>query len=741
MARYRLLLLCVGQAVVAHGLKCLAGLVPFGDHLYDIACEACKRYHDACQMPEAVAQVEALAQASLDEAKTEANQVFEEVRTTSDPDVAAQLAQQDVQKALVGYLENVPSAVRSSLRRPADPTGRSVPHRFSFQTPEDFLRLLPPRPPRFHQGDLVVGNWQLHELLGVGGFGEVWKAQHPHLRNLPPVALKFCLDESSARYLRHEATIIDQLMGHSRRFPGIVELRHAYLDTDPPCLEYEFINGGNLCGILHQWQGMDQGKRTAQATRLIQRLAGILAPLHRLNPAIVHRDLKPANILMFRNDSGKYDLKIGDFGIGGVSSQQALTGASRGFSRGDLLSQSLRGSHTPLYASDEQMRGSDPNPRDDVHALGVIWFQMLVGDLDRRAGSDLDEELRDLGVADGIINLVKRCVARRERRVADAGELADRIISLTRGDTPKSSPVVSMAPPLISVPSPGQYGWPGQTGLTLRTSPGQSSSPPVVPSTVAMGVMASQLRGRQAGETVSIDLATRVSMTFAWIPPGTFLMGSPANESDRKNDETQHNVTLTKGFWLGIHQVTQAQWQEIMKANPKRVQKDDRCPVVHVSWGMCQKFVHTLGQRTEKQFRLPSEAEWEYACRAGTTTPYSFGETISTDQANYDGTSTYGHGKVGVSRQNTTRVGKFLANAWGLYDMHGNVWEWCQDWYSLYSGSITEDPQGPAKGELRVLRGGSWNSGPSECRSANRYGLGPGGRNGNCGCRVVLCLD
>jgi serine/threonine protein kinase len=179
---------------------------------------------------------------------------------------------------------------------------------------------------------------------------------------------------------------------------------------------------------------MNPAKRIEQATQLIQRLAGILAPLHRLDPAIVHRDLKPANILMVRKESGKYDVKIGDFGIGGVSARQALAGASRGVSRGDLLSQSLRGSHTPLYASDEQMGGNDPDPRDDVHALGVMWFQMLVGDLSRRAGSDLDEELRELKVPEKLIRLVKLCVARAGRRWANAGELAENIGHLLGND-------------------------------------------------------------------------------------------------------------------------------------------------------------------------------------------------------------------------------------------------------------------------------------------------------------------
>ena len=140
-------------------------------------------------------------------------------------------------------------------------------------------------------------------------------------------------------------------------------------------------------------------------------------------------------------------------------------------------------------------------------------------------------------------------------------------------------------------------------------------------------------------------------------------------------------------------------------------------------------------------YRLPTEAEWEYACRAGTTSPFHFGATISTDQANYDGNYIYGAGKKGVRRQKTTPAGSFPANAWGLYDMHGNVWEWCQDWYGPRSKIDIKDPQHVANGEVRVLHGGSWSNDPKYCRSTHRAREAPGHRYYNVGCRICLCLD
>jgi formylglycine-generating enzyme len=236
-----------------------------------------------------------------------------------------------------------------------------------------------------------------------------------------------------------------------------------------------------------------------------------------------------------------------------------------------------------------------------------------------------------------------------------------------------------------------------------------------------------------------VSLGEGVEMTFAFVPPGTFLMGSPATEPERTDDETQHRVTLTEGFWLAVHAVTQGQWEAVTGRNPSKF-KGDTLPVETVSWADCQKFVKRLSQKTGKRLRLPTEGEWEYACRAGTSTPFSFGETISTDQANYDGNYTYGKGKNGVYREKTTPVGSFPANAWGLH-MHGNVWEWCSDWFGPYPSGDSKDPQGANSGTVRVLRGGSWAGDPRFCRSAYRGRSVPGSRLDARGCRVLLCLD
>ena len=230
-----------------------------------------------------------------------------------------------------------------------------------------------------------------------------------------------------------------------------------------------------------------------------------------------------------------------------------------------------------------------------------------------------------------------------------------------------------------------------------------------------------------------------IGMKFVWIAPGNFMMGSPKEEKERGNDETRHKVTLAKGFYMGVYTVTQEQWQVVMGKNPSHFKNEKDLPVDTVSWEDCQEFIKNLREKDKKPYRLPTESQWEYCCRAGTTTRFYFGETISTDQANYNGNFTYGNGKKGVYREKTTPVGSFPANAWGLYDMHGNLLEWCQDWYGDYPQKDVVDPQGPEKGgKGRVLRGGSWLRSPENCRSAYRLWLEPGLRSRHFGLRICF---
>jgi uncharacterized protein (TIGR03067 family) len=229
-----------------------------------------------------------------------------------------------------------------------------------------------------------------------------------------------------------------------------------------------------------------------------------------------------------------------------------------------------------------------------------------------------------------------------------------------------------------------------------------------------------------------------IGMKFMWIAPGTLAMGSTEKEEGRNKDEVQHKVTLTKGFFLGMHTVTQEQWQAIMGSNPSHFKGDKNLPVENVSWDDCQEFCKKLQAKDKKAYRLPTEAEWEYACRAGTTTPFAYGETISTDQANYNGDEVYGKGKKGVYRAQTTVVGSFPPNAWGLFDMHGNVWQWCQDKYGEYAAKDATDPPGATSGDARVVRGGARYNHPASLRCAARHYFLPSYRSSYIGVRVCF---
>jgi parallel beta-helix repeat protein len=450
MSRLRVWFRCIGQAVCLNGPRALAGLMPFGEALYDIAADALRRLREAQDDDQLHLSMQEAAVASREEVKFEADAVAR--------DVAAEQPA-DVRQALSIYLSLLPGAIRQSLRRPADPAGHTVPAGFLLRTPEQLVPLLPARLPRFHPGDRPsgVGNWELDELLGIGGFGEVWLARHPRLKGIAPVALKFCLDPSAASILRHEADLLDRVMRQSDH-PGIVPLRQAYLDAEPLCLEYEYVPGGDLAGLLREWQQPSGGPTAEQRTKVVRQLAGIIGHAHQLDPPIVHRDLKPANVLVqarngpARPGQGPHSslpiLRVADFGIGGIAAVHALDQARHGSARGDVLVTALRGAHTPLYASPQQARGEAPDPRDDVHALGVIWYQLLTGDLaaSRPAGKGWRRKLGEQGLTADLLELLESAFdddpAERPR---DAAELAERLDDLL-DSTPLTVPVRPVPP-------------------------------------------------------------------------------------------------------------------------------------------------------------------------------------------------------------------------------------------------------------------------------------------------------
>ena len=248
----------------------------------------------------------------------------------------------------------------------------------------------------------------------------------------------------------------------------------------------------------------------------------------------------------------------------------------------------------------------------------------------------------------------------------------------------------------------------------------------------------------QPVKELKLDLGNGVSLKLVQISAGKFTMGSPETEKDRYKNETQHEVTISKSFYMGVTEVTQEQYEAVMGNNPSKY-KGKTNPVETVRWDDAVAFCKKLSQKTGKTVQLPTEAQWEYACRAGNRIRFSFGDKEEDlhkhgnycDKSNTDG-SDWQDKEHGDGFDKTAPVGSLKPNAWGLYDMHGNVWEWCQDWYAEYPAGAVTDPTREVNSGLRVVRGGSWYNNPPNCRSAYRRRVNAVDRNDASGFRVVV---
>jgi serine/threonine protein kinase len=361
------------------------------------------------------AELEALAQATAADVRAAVREVVVEL---------AQNRPEPEQFRLESYLLAVPAQIRRTCRRPTDASGRTMPQSLALARMEDLVPLLPPRPPRFAAGDRV-GDFELLELLGIGGFGEVWKARNPLLPGSPPVALKFCIDAEAADSLRREVELLGKIQWEGTH-PGIVQLRQTYLSAEPPFLEYELVEGGDLGGLIMEWHRQRGGPTPAEAARLIQRLAEIVAFAH--SRKIIHRDLKPANILILAGDGASTRLKIADFGIGAITAESASRAARHTGIMSTKSAAAFQGGYSLYYASPEQARGTaKADPRDDVHAIGVIWYQLLVGDLTAEAprGPGWKKRFAAKGMPAKMIEFLESCTAyERDDRPASAVEVA-----------------------------------------------------------------------------------------------------------------------------------------------------------------------------------------------------------------------------------------------------------------------------------------------------------------------------
>ena len=597
----------------------------------------------------------------------------------------------------------------------------------------------------FQIGDTIMSRYQILAKLGQGGMGVVYKCLDKTsgievaLKALPPELSHNTIEMNDIKDNFQMVTILSH--------KNIASIKQ--LEMDPASGNYyvimEYCPGEDLYSWLKQ--KLREGALTPDLViPIIRQVADALDYAHN-DCRIIHRDIKPANVMIDAN--GK--IKVLDFGL----AAQIHTSMTR-------VSMAYHGtSGTGPYMAPEQWRGKKQNAAADQYALAVMAYQLLSGELPFESPDPavlqqviLTQTADEIpGIPKYMNNAILRAMSKNpEERFASCTDFVDTLegkkgkgkgTKVNFNDVGKVWKYLAiaafvaltvMAGAYVFQGSPKQYG--GNTSSSNNSSTTSSSE------TYVSSGNSSEI---QFNGTVLLPDGVKLEMVK--IKAGSFWMGSPKNESGRDSGEILHKVKLTKDYWLGKYEVTQAQWKAVMGNNPSRSKRDNR-PVEKVSWDEAKSFCDQLNERYAGKlphgykFDLPTEAQWEYACRAETTTAYSYGDSSDTVKMNYLGHFPCGpHAAKGVFRGRTVDVGSLgYKNAWGLYDMHGNVREWCRDLYGSYrdGGGAVTDPVGPQTGSARVLRGGGWVSEAWRCRSAYRYYYNPYTRDFDLGFRLAL---
>ena len=638
---------------------------------------------------------------------------------------------------------------------------------------------------------LLNETYEVGEQIGEGGMGAVFRCRD--LATDQACAVKFlardlCESDAARRRFNHEARILAKL-----RHPNIVAIHAHGIEAGFPYLVMDLCvdQEGNPL-TLGKLQRRAEDRRI-EAEALLALLAPMLASVGYLHAqGLVHRDLKPDNFLLQPDEQGRLVPKLSDFGLITLTSDDELRARFQGsvslsIQSGDNKTRAMVG--TWDYMSPEQREGGSLDARSDVYSVGLImyrlatgytrvtrefpsevnpelpeWFDaMLETAMAREPGkrfptaelmyAELPAELRQAYGGPDVASLRRRTRLVTRRSLVYLAALvilcalvliaARRPLPTPDADAPEET--VAFPPPpgpeeAVAAPDPV----PDEPGDAAKPENAQAAPEPTPPGpdeaaepadpTAVVPVTVPAVVGPQLGQTWNV---AGLSLELAPIPAGSFTMGSPATEDGREDDEPQRQVTLTKAFWLGKCEVRQKDFEAIEGKNPSRFKGAD-LPVETLTWDEAAAFCRKLNDRERQagrlpvgyEYRLPTEAEWEYACRAGTQGQHALGADADSleDGAWYSGNS---EGK-------THAVGSKAPNAWGLHDMHGNVSEWCADWWGEYPPGELTDPVGAQVGPQRVHRGGSGANRPSACRAANRFSYSPGKVSNSLGFRVAL---
>lgn len=577
----------------------------------------------------------------------------------------------------------------------------------------------------FKENEVFAGRYRLISKIGVGGFSEVWKVAD-QMANDAVVALKVYapekgLDEYGLKQFRREYSVVLNL-----NHQNLLTARHFDIHDGHPYLIMPFCEGGSVYGRI-----IEKGNYTEEelAEFLVQ-IAPALANLH--ENEIVHQDIKPDNILL----DGKGNYLLMDFGISGK-----LRSTLR-------KSTTSAGTMTVAYAPPEKFKGMGVmSPESDIFSLGVMMIEMLTGDVPWNAmgGAYLksDDDLPELpdSFSRELRTMINSCL---KLDVAERCSLEE-ISSAAKGKLEKGSWDFGVAKSSAR-PKNSDRKTEKQEGFTDSANSGrktqrmdfndlnhESTATKRKPLGLIIGLVIIIAVGLLWFLNKPIDeksVIQELINNMVDVQGGTFTMGCTSEHNDCQDDESPaHSVTLSS-FSIGKYEVTQAQWQAITGNNPSKFSGCDNCPVENVSWNEIQDFIKSLNEKTGKTFRLPTEAEWEFAARGGNNREgyiYSGSNSLSSVAWFNDN-----------SGSKTHIVGQKSANELGLYDMSGNVWEWCSDYYGSYSGSNLNDPKGTSMGSGQVARGGCWLFRANYCRVSNRFKNSRGNRYNILGFRLVL---
>ena len=641
----------------------------------------------------------------------------------------------------------------------------------------------------------VLDTYRIERVLGVGGFGITYLVRELNLGKL--YAIKELLPDGIAIRQGGETTVMARSTSDQDNFdatrkyfiseaqvlagmdhPAVVSV-HRLMEANGTCyMVMDYVEGDTLGDHLKKRGGVLSG--ADEFKQIFYPLMSGLDVLHA--QGIIHRDIKPGNI-MVKPDGSPILL---DFGAATQVQAKTMT-----------ITQMLSAGYSPF---EQYTSRAKQGPYTDIYALGATMLKCITGDKpddasDRVYGDSyqpLAQNPAYLGAYDSaILSAVDAALmmdaAQRPQNITqwqavmsggDAGANAPSRGSevspvaseaqTARDDTSQGGAVASQAP-LVTKPKGGKTAL--VTALTailllgafalimkfvLQDESGVQKQEEVSEAQLAKDQELAETGSRQAGDELKVTIAGEEVM-FRWCPPtgeAGFMMGSPTNETDRDSDEQQHRVVLSKGFWMEETEVTQGLWRAVMRTTlAQQKAKGDSYgdvtgtgndhPIYFVSWEDCQEFISKLNQSGKLpeglRAALPTEAQWEYACRAGTQSVFHYGNGLGSHQANFDGNYPYGGAARGSYKSSTVLVKTYRENAWGLYDMHGNVWEWCADGYEKDYGSNKQtDPTGAKDRQNRVLRGGCWGNSAWICRSAFRIRSGPGARIGDRGFRLSL---